>query len=412
MIAEKNKRIGCFRLPRPHWARMMTVMAIEVNPDDSFHVLIGQQVMPLSLDALDDAYQAEKIDDATLIWQQGLGEWMRLDAVLQQLEQQDRTVQAHTAPMAEDTFFVLLAENDVKQMTLDQLDDSYRLDIIDDGTLVWQPGFTEWVPLQVLIGEVEEAQPVSIAPSSAYSAPAHSAPAYSTSAFSAPGAGAPPSSLGGMAVGHPESIAPLSLGSVTPPSQASAWFSRSLIAMASVASLFVLHQNGVTHSVADALDQKTALGRLEERAGGPNVWTEQGVDVWLSRLNERYALDALSETEPVPASRADAEAEERSETGDASQMKEPGDGATKEKAEPQAEKSGNTDGPQAEGQKKGDEQKSTSGPDPAAAAFGAKLQGKKAAPAPARRAAPRKKAAPKPSFRATGDPNDPMNGAL
>ncbi len=137
-------------------------MTIKVNEEEDFHVVLNGNVVALSLNALDMAYQDDLISEETLIWQEGFGEWTRLDALLAALEEQDGPAEP-AAPTDPDTYFVMVAQDEVKQMSLDLLADAYRLDVIDDGTLVWQPGYTEWIPLSVLLGAPEEH--VSLAPS-------------------------------------------------------------------------------------------------------------------------------------------------------------------------------------------------------------------------------------------------------
>ena len=151
-------------------------MSIEVNPDEDFHVVINGNVLALSLDALSAAYEGDVVEDESLIWQPGLGEWMRLDVVLQHLEQQEGPV-APSPELDPDTYYVQVAEDEVKQMSLEQLDTAYRVDIIDLATLVWQPGYAEWIPLAVLIGDEAEQNHYSLAPSLAAPAPAQYQPA-------------------------------------------------------------------------------------------------------------------------------------------------------------------------------------------------------------------------------------------
>jgi len=143
------------------WAQR--AMAITVDPNEPFHVLLGGQVTPVSLEVLDALYQDDTIEEATLIWQQGLGGWLRLDAVLAELEKQEPPApqQREVEP---DSYYVSFGDSDVRLLSLDQLDKFFDLEVIDSSTLVWQPGFTEWVPLAVLIGE-GDAPPVSIHPS-------------------------------------------------------------------------------------------------------------------------------------------------------------------------------------------------------------------------------------------------------
>ena len=62
-------------------------------------------------------------------------------------------------------FHVMFAADDIKELTLDQLDDAYRLDIIDDSTMIWQEGFEGWKTLAVVLAgddddDAEEAEPI------------------------------------------------------------------------------------------------------------------------------------------------------------------------------------------------------------------------------------------------------------
>jgi len=57
-----------------------------------------------------------------------------------------------------------MSPQEVKQLTLEQLDDLFRLDIIEADTLIWQPGMSEWLPLSVVAGlGDEDPEPVNIA---------------------------------------------------------------------------------------------------------------------------------------------------------------------------------------------------------------------------------------------------------
>jgi len=66
--------------------------------------------------------------------------------------------------MADDELWhVRMSPEEVKQLTLEQLDDLFRLDIIEADTLIWQPGMTEWLPLSVVAGlGDEDPEPVNI----------------------------------------------------------------------------------------------------------------------------------------------------------------------------------------------------------------------------------------------------------
>jgi hypothetical protein len=58
---------------------------------------------------------------------------------------------------AEELWHVRFGPDEVKQLTLEQLDDLFRLDVISADTQIWQPGMDEWLPLSVVAGLGEEA---------------------------------------------------------------------------------------------------------------------------------------------------------------------------------------------------------------------------------------------------------------
>ena len=67
---------------------------------------------------------------------------------------------------AEDLWHVRVAPDDVKILTLEQVDDLFRLEVIDEDTQLWQEGMTEWLPLRVVAGLDDEEAP-SLPPISA-----------------------------------------------------------------------------------------------------------------------------------------------------------------------------------------------------------------------------------------------------
>ena len=67
---------------------------------------------------------------------------------------------------AEDLWHVRVAPDDVKILTLEQVDDLFRLEVIDEDTMLWQDGMTEWLPLRVVAGLDDEEAP-SLPPISA-----------------------------------------------------------------------------------------------------------------------------------------------------------------------------------------------------------------------------------------------------
>src|SRR3954469_6681866 len=65
------------------------------------------------------------------------------------------------APPAQDAdkWHVQLAPDEVKVVSLEQLDDLFRLSLVDSETHVWQTGMTEWQPLRVIAGLDEQPAP-------------------------------------------------------------------------------------------------------------------------------------------------------------------------------------------------------------------------------------------------------------
>ncbi|WP_437877161.1 DUF4339 domain-containing protein [Sorangium sp. So ce513] len=52
----------------------------------------------------------------------------------------------------ETLWHVAVAPDDIKVLTLDKLDDLFRLDLIDESTKIWRPGMATWQPLGVVAG--------------------------------------------------------------------------------------------------------------------------------------------------------------------------------------------------------------------------------------------------------------------
>src|SRR5689334_20218064 len=65
----------------------------------------------------------------------------------------------------EERWHVRIAPGEVKLLTLEQIDDLFRLEMIDGETLLRQDGTDQWLPLRVVAGlDEEEAAPPSPAP--------------------------------------------------------------------------------------------------------------------------------------------------------------------------------------------------------------------------------------------------------
>jgi len=371
-------------------SRNPSLMSLDVNPDDEFHVVKADGVMALSLEELDAAYQRDSISEETLIWQEGLVEWMRLDTLLAALEEQDGPI-APAPPLPEDVYHVMVAPEEVKQMSLDLLADAYRLDVINDETLVWQTGFTEWLPLSLLIGPEPESH-VSIAPSLP-----PSAGGYSIGSATAPRSVA--------AVSQPSSASSLAPASYwLPPEapQSSPWWGRSLVALAFIGAGFVSYRNGWVETALRDSGQGRYLAQFEAKIGEPSIETPVGLQRYLRSLGEAHGLAQLAETDPVPKAETPAEAKPNADEPEA---KEAASGEAADQAAPVGEAKANA--AKAVEEKAAKEAK---GQGAAAAAFGNSLSGK----TPAVRAAPAKRRSftPKKYKGPSGDPNDPMNGSL
>lgn len=307
-------------------------MSISVDPEQPFHVALGGNVTLLTLEGLDHAFQAEQINEETLIWQEGLGEWLSLQAVLAELDSEESAAEQESA--GADEYFVSFGPSDVRKLSLDQLDDFYRLDVINDATPIWQPGATEWLPLSLLIGSGAEPEHVSIAPAPTSvpapaghqglfsmgpspgatqagagmspgqvlpgsrqhrhaPAPASSGPwAPQSSQFPVSASSAGPSSTrpSGM------SFSPVALTAPVQPQRASPWFRRSLAVAAVFCAFVVTQRNGLAQAAAESTVGTAAWAGVEQNLGGTSVMTPHGLAGWLSELDTQYKLDELSET--------------------------------------------------------------------------------------------------------------------
>ncbi len=371
----------------------------------------------------------------------------------------------------EERYFVMFAADDVKELTLDQLDDAYRLDVIDDDTLLWQEGFDGWKPLSEVVGAADESEAIDDVSAWAdvagggfgASAPAHSAPANALgalthqtsygqqsahaqqsyahqapapnyqqqsaypqqssypqqSAYPAQGAYTQPSS-------YPHSIppasAPMSLApastqavvydTVDEPELVSPWFRRVLFVAAAAGALVISQRTGFAHSFARALDQGKSAERIEASVlGSPAVDTPRGLDAKLSEIESRYNLDHLSYTDPVrerkPEDAKASPAQGTGAQGTSAKSATPAPAAAPGQAAAQA--AAEPAAPAAAPEAK------PAAENPFASRMGNALSGKPAEPArPA--AATARPAAKRPAKLKVGthggDPNDPMNGAL
>jgi hypothetical protein len=105
----------------------------------------------------------------------------------------------------EDLWHVRIAPDEVKILSLEKLDDLFRLDVIDGDALVWQPGMDEWLPLSVVAGmgddepevvelSVSEPPPRPIGATTATAWPPQAVPNQTLNAWPPQSAPPPPSS--------------------------------------------------------------------------------------------------------------------------------------------------------------------------------------------------------------------------
>jgi hypothetical protein len=101
-------------------------------------------VRTLPLEALDEYYQRGHVSEETFLWKAGMKEWQKLEVVLAE----------HPEP--ETPFHVLMDDGSVRLLTVEQIDDFYRLELIGEDTLLWQQGMPSWAPLSHLADEVDD----------------------------------------------------------------------------------------------------------------------------------------------------------------------------------------------------------------------------------------------------------------
>ncbi len=232
---------------------------VVTEPEQQFHVEVAPgDVKCLTLEQLDDLYRLDVVDESAMVWQEAGGTWQTLGDLIRGSE--PPTATTHEPPQE---FYVELAPDEVKCLSLEQLDDAYRLDIIGDSTMVWQPGFASWHTLAEVAG-LTSATDLAV--------PANR--------------------------GH---LASLSQAALPEPPKVSPWFGRCLLLVAGVAGLVAAHRNDVLYGLAKSIDQEAEFARLESQTlGEPGVDTLRGLQDYLASVSSRHGLDDLSHTSPVP----------------------------------------------------------------------------------------------------------------
>jgi hypothetical protein len=112
--------------------------------DDRWHVQVAAgDVRVVTLDKLDDLYRFDVIDENAFVWKPGMARWSRL-ASLAGIEQ------------PQEPYHVQFGPSDVRVLTIEQLDDFYRLGVIEESTFLWQKGMPRWRTLKSIAGIEDE----------------------------------------------------------------------------------------------------------------------------------------------------------------------------------------------------------------------------------------------------------------
>jgi hypothetical protein len=255
--------------------------------------------------------------------------------------------------MADDELWhVRISADEVKQLTLEQIDDLYRLEVIDADTQLWQDGMDEWLPLRVVAGLDEEevvnisvpptvppanmvstnsswpppavARPSTtnsswppavspsvppsarsvppLAPSSRPAAFAATVPSWPSSGSGATSAPASPFGLSPSYAPPPASVRPQVLSPV--PFDYPRPINPMPIVLAAVVGLTItLYRNNVLYAAARTVGQEATYLRLEAALGGPGFGTPRAVE------GMAKAADALPDIPPPPAPTSTATSE-------------------------------------------------------------------------------------------------------
>lgn len=203
---------------------------------------------------------------------------------------------------AEENWSVQFAQGDVRTLSLEKLDDAYRLSIIDDETLVWKEGMVRWASLGSVLGveEVPPAAPPQPRLVAGVGAPLVSAPAQSgvMARVQAPVAVAPKLAVPSLA---PQSWQPAAFTipppPVAPPRGPFPWF---LASVALAVAVFGAFRND-------------AIGIESSVLGSPSFGTPRAVRALVEKYADAYKtveLPAELLRRPKASSRA---AEEESD---------------------------------------------------------------------------------------------------
>ena len=242
----------------------------------------------------------------------------------------------------DELWHVQVSADEVKTLTLEQIDDLYRLDVIDADTRLWQDGMDEWLPLRVVAGLDEpEVVNISVPPTmpptkmgstmSSWPPPAVAAPRSAVSSWPPPvSASGRPAAVSSRPVApssRPAANAswpPSAAGSLPPPPAPIGLFSPSyappasvrpqmitpvpfnyprplnpmpIILAAIVGLTITLYRNELLYAGARTVGQESTYLRLEAALGGPGFGTPRAVE---SMAKAAAALPDLPSPPPAP----------------------------------------------------------------------------------------------------------------
>jgi hypothetical protein len=235
--------------------------------EEEWQVRMGPgDVRRVTLEQLDDFYRLGVVDGQTLVWQAGMASWAKLADLIGE-EPEDE---------GDETWYALMPSGEVKQLTLEQLDDFYRVDVITERTPIWKEGMNQWLPLGTVAGiaapstERDAVQARSVAPATATVAP-RAPHAAQTQPVVAPGASyRPPMTV--------PTAPPLAV-TIAPPVRSSAG-GRWLVRVCVAAGLLIsLQRNDVLFSAAQSYRQQDKFIQVERQTlGGPGFGTPRAVE--------------------------------------------------------------------------------------------------------------------------------------
>ncbi|HEY4160165.1 MAG TPA: hypothetical protein VGM29_18760 [Polyangiaceae bacterium] len=180
---------------------------------------------------------------------------------------------ARTASLnEEDIWHVQVSDGDIRVVTVDQLDDLFRLDLIDESVNVWQPGMPTWQPLKVVAGmdeqSLKQVPPVSRPP------PAPPKRATQPEPISVAPWAAPNFAL--------SSFGPAVTSDIPNPYQSRSsggGFGRVVLGLLAVAGISITaYRNGLVQDAARAAHQDALYHRAEAALGPPGFGTLSSVD--------------------------------------------------------------------------------------------------------------------------------------